>query len=196
MDEYSTQLGVRLSFGKTSKFRGGGGEPHKPPSTRHWLTSIDFTNPYLMHANTFFKLSSVGFSRTSKRSMVHRKEKKTDLAKHNLAFRENSDTLYGARKHNLFVLIYTLPKLNLFCKITLIVFKNKWRSTAAWDKQCQGKSRPCTGLGRPLGLLKVEPAWFLENRYMKVVMSEILTGRLYPCPPYSFLLETEWNPGP
>jgi hypothetical protein len=35
-ETHSTELGIRLSFGKTSEFRGGGSPP--TPSVRHWLT--------------------------------------------------------------------------------------------------------------------------------------------------------------
>jgi hypothetical protein len=34
MDVYSMELEIRLSFGKTSEFRGGFDPP--PPSVRHW----------------------------------------------------------------------------------------------------------------------------------------------------------------
>jgi hypothetical protein len=39
MDVFSTELGIRLSFVKTSEFRGWGGwTPQTTPSVRHWLT--------------------------------------------------------------------------------------------------------------------------------------------------------------
>jgi hypothetical protein len=35
MDVFSTELGIRLSFVKTSEFRGGGFEPPQPPPLRY-----------------------------------------------------------------------------------------------------------------------------------------------------------------
>jgi hypothetical protein len=38
---FSTELGIRLSFFKTSElFLGGGLNPPKPPSVRHWIKQL------------------------------------------------------------------------------------------------------------------------------------------------------------
>jgi len=42
------------------------------------------------------------------------------------------------------------------------------------------KSDPITGLDRPWGFQEVDAPRFQDNRHMKVVMSTLHTGRLYP----------------
>ena len=60
-------------------------------------------------------------------------------------------------------------------------------------------SKPCTGLESSSGFQQFQAPRFQDNRHMKVVrLSALRTGRLYPTKYswYSFLLETESNPGP
>ena len=57
------------------------------------------------------------------------------------------------------------------------------------------KSNPITGLDRPWGLQEVDAPRFKDNRHMKVVISALRTGHLYP-PGNSFRLEAESTPGP
>jgi len=56
--------------------------------------------PYFKPANTLKR--SVGFTKLPKGSMAQNRGGDPDLRKYNLAFRENSDTLYTARKCNFF----------------------------------------------------------------------------------------------
>jgi hypothetical protein len=59
MDVFSTELGIRLSFVKTSEFRGGGGDPPNPPryATDQQYVGVRFRNFVLQSRKLLIKIT-------------------------------------------------------------------------------------------------------------------------------------------